>query len=258
MLTRKRARTAAATRPAKTASTHLEVVNLALHEQIAKLQEENARLVDEVIRLKADRDAAADAKGIRTRAEATLTEGDMQGRGWKDLFVSSDVFREHIAPKLGETWTALLKEACGQARSVLESKVERKTMNTEDATQSVSILRWCIDRGYRFSAVTARKAASQGNLDVLKYLHANGCPWDEDTCKKAAKRGYMDVLKYAHENGCPWDFRTCRNAAIAGHLDVIKYARENGCPCDRSQCRRSASCEHEHIVAWIDAQPGSD
>ena len=48
----------------------------------------------------------------------------------------------------------------------------------------------------------------------------------------AASRGHLEVLKYLHENGCPWDEKTCEAAAVGGdyHLDVLEYARANGCP----------------------------
>lgn len=51
-----------------------------------------------------------------------------------------------------------------------------------------------------------------------------------DLCKKIASLGNLDVLKWARANGCPWDERTCSNAASGGHLEVLKYACENGCP----------------------------
>jgi len=46
---------------------------------------------------------------------------------------------------------------------------------------------------------------NEGHLEVLKYLHENGCPWDEEGCVYASRNGHIEVLKYLHENGCPWD-----------------------------------------------------
>ena len=104
-------------------------------------------------------------------------------------------------------------------------------------------------------------------MDVLKYLHENGCPWDKWTCCDAAERGHLDVLKYAHENGCPWptadaiaglinplyDPDVCKAAAKGGYLDVLKYARANGCPWDRNRCLECA--KGEQTRAWILSQP---
>ena len=111
--------------------------------------------------------------------------------------------------------------------------------------------------------------AYHGNLEFLKYLHENGCPWDKSTCEFAAKSGHLDCLKYAHENGCPWDHETCKciniygnivnstginimimksrkNTLLPKHLELLKnkmakiknfkmcldYIHKNGCPCD--------------------------
>merc|ERR1711977_205804 len=75
-------------------------------------------------------------------------------------------------------------------------------------------------------------AARGGHLELMKYLHEEGCPWGERTCQMAAKGGHLEMLKYAHEKGCPWNKKTCFSAAAGGHLEVLKYAHENGCPWD--------------------------
>ncbi len=31
-------------------------------------------------------------------------------------------------------------------------------------------------------------------MEIVKYLHENGCPWDSGTCKCAAKLGHLDIL----------------------------------------------------------------
>src|SRR5438105_4179141 len=62
---------------------------------------------------------------------------------------------------------------------------------------------------YHCDKNTCATAALYGQLDCLKYLHENGCPWDSFTCYHAAGNGHLDCLKYAHENGCPWDEGTC-------------------------------------------------
>jgi len=51
------------------------------------------------------------------------------------------------------------------------------------------------------------------NLEVLKYLHENGCPWNEECCEIASLYEYLEVLKYLHENGCPWNEICCSKAS---------------------------------------------
>lgn len=47
-------------------------------------------------------------------------------------------------------------------------------------------------------------AASACNLEVLKYLHENGCPWNWEAYEYAAAYGNVDMIEYLHDNGCPW------------------------------------------------------
>ena len=69
-------------------------------------------------------------------------------------------------------------------------------------------------------------AARSGQLEELKALRANGCPWNEWTCAGAAEGGHLEVLQWARANGCPWDEYTCQYAAYRGHLEVIQWAHE--------------------------------
>ena len=130
---------------------------------------------------------------------------------------------------------------------------------------------------------TCASAAEYGELYVLQYLRANGCPWSESTCNTAAEAGHLEVLQWAHENGCPWSNKTCREAAGSGHvhilqyiwqqepyianndlwdkkvcdvaatcgkLNALKYLRSIGCPWDERVCECAAIHNHLHIVRW--------
>jgi hypothetical protein len=88
-------------------------------------------------------------------------------------------------------------------------------------------------------------AASEGHLEILKWLHKNtvqknkknirnprekteGC--STDAMDAAASEGHLDVVKWLHENrteGCTK--YAMDEAARNGHLDVIKwFARKYG------------------------------
>ena len=251
----------------------------AAEREIARLREDNERLRVEVDGLK--------EKGVN--AEKTLTAEEVQGQRWKDLFVSSDVFREHIEPKLGEPWRAVLMEACGKARSnTIEDRKPMKLRRQDLAESgcSADLLRWSIPRGLKPKAalmslllenndldallvaiqaggpwkglvkdgrLSCALAAERGHLGLLKHLHENGYSWNEETCLMAAKGGHVDVLKYAHENGCPWNGRTCDAAAKMGHVNALRYAHENGCPWqtkNKSTCEIAAERGHLDVLKY--------
>ena len=93
-------------------------------------------------------------------------------------------------------------------------------------------------------------AARSGQLEELKALRADGCPWDRDTCSAAALGGHLEVLQWARANGCPWDAKTCASAAEGGHLKVLLWARANGCPWDKGTCEWAAHGGHLELLQW--------
>ena len=71
-------------------------------------------------------------------------------------------------------------------------------------------------------------AARSGNLELVKWLRANGCPWDANACHVAVRRGHVRVLRWARENGCKWTAATRdRAAGKLGYTDDLGNAVDN-------------------------------
>ena len=63
-------------------------------------------------------------------------------------------------------------------------------------------------------------ATGSGNLELVRWLRGEGCPWDDWTCDKAVEYGRVEVLRWARENGCPWRASTRNRAAVKlGYTD---------------------------------------
>ena len=70
-------------------------------------------------------------------------------------------------------------------------------------------------------------AAMSGQLEELKMLRADGCPWNVNTCAAATESGHLEALQWLRVNGCPWNEDTCFWAATRGHLgDAAVGSRE--------------------------------
>ena len=107
--------------------------------------------------------------------------------------------------------------------------------------------------GCPWSEMTCAFAALGRHLDVMQWARANACPWDEMTVAWAAGRGHLEVLQWARANGCPWNTYTCMFAAEGGHLEVLQWARANGCPWDEMTCYRAAWGGHLDVLQWARA-----
>ena len=74
-------------------------------------------------------------------------------------------------------------------------------------------------------------AAVYGQLEVLQWARAHGCPCDEKTCAYAARNGHLAVLQWARANGCPWDEGTYAMAAPKKRrFDVLQWVQPDGYP----------------------------
>jgi len=98
-----------------------------------------------------------------------------------------------------------------------------------------------------------KRAASSGELGVLKWLRNTGCPWDQWICAIAAKDGHLEMLQWAREHGCPWDDMVCLYAAVGGHLNVLQWLRAGHCPWDKWTCRAAAMYGHLELLQWARA-----
>jgi len=58
-------------------------------------------------------------------------------------------------------------------------------------------------KNIKFTGCTFRYAAFNGNLDNIKWLKENKCPWNENTFTYAAGNGNLENMKWLKENGCP-------------------------------------------------------
>ena len=47
------------------------------------------------------------------------------------------------------------------------------------------------------------QAAFRGHLRCLEFAHTLGFPLEKNACHYPTQNGDLEVLKYAHENGCP-------------------------------------------------------
>jgi hypothetical protein len=95
-------------------------------------------------------------------------------------------------------------------------------------TNKLELLKWAREeKKCEWDEDTINAAASQGNLEMVKYCVAKKCPIYEDACLSAARNGHLEVLKYLREEvKAPWIWTTASWAAENGHLHILEYLVE--------------------------------
>ena len=174
-------------------------------------------------------------------AKKQKIEGD-EASDLKSLFTAQwrEIFETHILPKLRpRSDLKFLKMAFKDARDAFRRskiKVEEK-FNISEFT-SISQMEFAWDN-YRYGS-QAWFCARVAKMNKLEYLvwarEVKNCDWDRRTIERAASQGNLAMIKYCVENGCPMNVYACWNAALEGHLDILKYLHENDCPWDSSAC----------------------
>jgi hypothetical protein len=83
---------------------------------------------------------------------------------------------------------------------------------------SLGKLQWGVAcAGAPLSAELFVHVAGLGDLRMLGWLRARGCPWPSENeaedeggpCARAALGGYLCAIRWLHASGCPWDELTC-------------------------------------------------
>ena len=127
-----------------------------------------------------------------------------------------------------------------------------RTCQDAAAGCQLEVLRWIGANGFPMDFDFVAQAAIQNDdLEMLKFAREHGCFFSPVLCAHAADGGSAELLVWLRENGCPWDENTCYYAAGGGHLDTLMWARENGCPWDAYECFDTARDAHPHIAKWI-------
>ena len=99
-------------------------------------------------------------------------------------------------------------------------------------TNKLELLKWAREeKECEWDEYTINVAASQGNLEMLKYCVANECPIYAWACTQAAQNGHLACLKYLHEEvKAPWDYWSVYHAHKNNQTECVQYLLGNNCP----------------------------
>ena len=96
------------------------------------------------------------------------------------------------------------------------------------------------------------KAVEHGNLEVMKWLRENGCPWHTNTFTTGIIYGNLDVLNWLHENDCPWNKNTFGAAVAMGNLDILNWLHEKGYSWDKDSIEfHMTTTLNKNVIPWL-------
>jgi hypothetical protein len=202
-----------------------------------------------------------------TKKRKTLTHVAFYERRdslWDVIVKWDDICFKHILPRLNRTDVKFLHEVNTETRKLIKRSSRKRELKKKfkvsemssistlevawehkslwsgylrdegsfcwqvAGTNKLELLKWAREwKHCKWDSKTMRRAAEQGNLEMVKYCVANECPINGWACAEAAGNGHLEVLKYLHEEAkAPWNLWTAAWAARSGHLHVLEYLVE--------------------------------
>ncbi|WZN62947.1 hypothetical protein HKI87_06g44920 [Chloropicon roscoffensis] len=118
----------------------------------------------------------------------------------------------------------------------------------------LEVIKWLRAKGCPWGTRTSFMAAQGGHLEVLQWMRAQDppCPWTSWVCYFAASQGHLEILRWARSQGCPWNEHAPYAAAQGGHLEVLRWARSQGCPWHEELPCAAAEWGHLKVLKWLE------
>ena len=121
-----------------------------------------------------------------------------------------------------------------ETRSTPYSNTDREFRLMRAANEGrLDVLKWLFEKGCPISRkLCASGAVNSGHVHMLQWMKDNGMTgeWRERHMYSAACNGHLEVVKWLHANGCPWDEKACLFAGARTHWDILQYLVDNKCP----------------------------
>ena len=96
---------------------------------------------------------------------------------------------------------------------------------------------------------TFQLAAAHGDVAILQYLHANGCPWSSCDLRQGSGSWPPRSAAVPSRQQLPLGWRHLLQCCQHGHTEVLRWAHDNGCPWDGESVRRAGGARRPRDAA---------
>ena len=172
-----------------------------------------------------------------------LLENFMKEKGYYYLY--SIFFKPN---RMGLYYIAFSTRDEDVQKELLLKNLSIENINSAAFVENLNIVKWLKENNCPWDD-SIFFIAQNGNLNMMKWSKENNCPWYKWTFSEAANNGNLENMKWLLENNCPWDIYTFRNATKNGNLTNMKWLLDNNCPYDKNICLHFTN--EEKIKEWI-------
>lgn len=122
---------------------------------------------------------------------------------------------------------------------------------TAASNNQMEVLKFLHELGCPLSADHVETTARHGNVKCMEYLFDQNCPGFKHAAMVAAQYNQLEILKLLHARGCRWDERDLRAAARHGHLQCLQYLMQQGGPWGKNVCLSAIYGDHFDCFKYV-------
>lgn len=126
-----------------------------------------------------------------------------------------------------------------------------KVFNKIIQSENLENIKWLRSEECPWDEYTFTFAAYNGNLENMKWLFNKRCPWDEYTFSSAAYKGNLEIMKWLKNKGFPWNVNTFNEALSNENLQNIKWLRSERCPWNEGTFMYVAENVNFELINWL-------
>ena len=188
---------------------------------------------------------------------------------WNHRQRSQPVFSRNVYDRLADTCNVDLFRFFAEHQ--VEICTDEISCHRVACTGHLGALQWLESRKaapfwYQTSMVTS--VASSGNLKSLQWIYDKAGTWNTGTFAAAVRSKNEDMVRWMHAQGCPYDESACQAAITeddVASLKMLQWLRIEctpPCPWSFDTCLRRAMiyCQSTKVIEWLyeHRSPSSD
>ena len=122
---------------------------------------------------------------------------------------------------------------------------------------SENLINWAmLHKNFKLTYKLPKFAARNNDLELIKFLKRNNCPFNYDTWVEAIQEQNMEILKYLKKNRIDINQYTLKIAAMTGNIEifkfVLKYLEKKYCIIDSvSLCNYAIMGGSLSMLKWL-------
>ena len=140
---------------------------------------------------------------------------------------------------------------------IMYRKYEDENINNLALIGDLEGIKFLTSMGYTCTSSAIDWAASNGHLEIVKWLHENhkdikGFTYTPSAMDWASLKGHLETVKFLHENGYSCTTAAMDYASENGHLEIVKWLHENRTEgCTPYAMNWTAKNGHLEIVEYL-------